>query len=291
MSLHTTQTDALLRPIVPERVSKDGKGFSHVQAYDVRRRLIEIFGFGGWSGEVTDMALIFEQEVTLLKKDYKTKQPIPGTEYQAWNVAYRCTYRLTIHATSAVYTETATGDSSNHPSRADAHDMAVKTAESQAFKRCAINLGDQFGLSLYNNSGTEAVVGRSLPHEATAAVPAVEAVTGGEMADRAAQARPLDRAALPAEQDQWAKPLPSPEEWRSGWIAHVSTATSKDQLNELWRDLGQARRDGRCDTPTATDLGEVWKERAREVEQALVLRAAHNSLCAPTSSASTEAGA
>jgi hypothetical protein len=36
--------------------------------------------------------------------------------------------------------------------------MAIKTAESQAFKRCAINLGDQFGLSLYNNGGTGSVV-------------------------------------------------------------------------------------------------------------------------------------
>jgi hypothetical protein len=68
--------------------------------------------------------------------------------------------KLTIHDDwpKAIYTEAAIGDSQNNPSRADAHDMAIKTAESQAFKRCAVNLGDQFGLSLYKDVTTSAVV-------------------------------------------------------------------------------------------------------------------------------------
>jgi hypothetical protein len=61
--------------------------------------------------------------------------------------------RLTVMAPDgtvlATYTEAAVGDSTNQPSHADAHDLALKTAESQALKRCAINLGDQFGLGLY----------------------------------------------------------------------------------------------------------------------------------------------
>ena len=40
--------------------------------------------------------------------------------------------------------------------------MAVKTAESDALKRAAINLGDQFGLSLYNNGSTAPVVTQTL---------------------------------------------------------------------------------------------------------------------------------
>jgi hypothetical protein len=36
--------------------------------------------------------------------------------------------------------------------------MAIKTAESQAFKRAAINLGDQFGLGLYNGGSTASTV-------------------------------------------------------------------------------------------------------------------------------------
>jgi hypothetical protein len=40
--------------------------------------------------------------------------------------------------------------------------MAVKTAESDALKRAAINLGTQFGLSLYDNGSRNDVVGHSL---------------------------------------------------------------------------------------------------------------------------------
>ena len=58
---------------------------------------------------------------------------------------------------SGSYTEWAAGDATN-PTLADAHDQAIKTAESQAFKRCAVNLGDQFGLSLYKNGSTDATV-------------------------------------------------------------------------------------------------------------------------------------
>lgn len=148
MSLRKNQTDQLLKGINPSRVGKDGKGFAHLEAWDVRAHLIRIFGFAKWSAELVEMEPIFE---TSIEKDGKTR----------WTVAYRATMRLTIFTgdmEDAIYTEAAVGDSQNNPSRADAHDMAIKTAESQAFKRCAINLGDQFGLSLYNNGGTGSVV-------------------------------------------------------------------------------------------------------------------------------------
>jgi hypothetical protein len=154
VSLTREQVDALLQPIAGARVSKQkdrntGREQSHVQAYDIRRRLTNIFGFGGWSGEVLSMDLIGEYDTEVGKE-----QKRPGV-----TVGYRCTYRLTIHATGAVYTESATGDGTmGIASRWDAHDFAMKTAESQAFKRCAINLGDQFGLSLYNGGSIAPLV-------------------------------------------------------------------------------------------------------------------------------------
>ena len=45
-----------------------------------------------------------------------------------------------------------------NPQRGESHDMAVKTAESDAIKRAAINLGTQFGLSLYNNGSLKDIV-------------------------------------------------------------------------------------------------------------------------------------
>jgi recombination DNA repair RAD52 pathway protein len=149
MALTDEQVQQLLKPIDKDRVKRDGKGHSHVEIWDVRRTMNQIFGFGNWSADVTEMQLVSEREV----------QQRNGK--MGWNVIYRarCCLRVgdeSLFGTS--YTEWAAGDATN-PTLADAHDQAIKTAESQALKRCAVNLGDQFGLSLYKNGSTEATVG------------------------------------------------------------------------------------------------------------------------------------
>ena len=60
MSLTNEQVKELLQPIDPARVGKDGKGYSHVAAWDVRRRMNQIFGFAEWSSDVDEMVLITE---------------------------------------------------------------------------------------------------------------------------------------------------------------------------------------------------------------------------------------
>lgn len=154
--LTNEQVSELLKPIDPSRVSKDGKGFSHVEAWDIRRTMNRIFGFGNWSSDVTEMHLVSEREVT--QRNGKT----------GWNVVYRARCCLRIddsdHMFGSSYTEWAAGDATN-PTLADAHDQAIKTAESQAMKRCAVNLGDQFGLSLYRNGSMDATVGDVIGRE------------------------------------------------------------------------------------------------------------------------------
>jgi recombination DNA repair RAD52 pathway protein len=134
----------LLSPIRPGRVGKDGKGFSHVEAYEIRAHLIRLFDFDGWDSEILSMELVFESE-----KDGK------------WTVCYRAQCELMVRwpeGRGSRYTEWATGEAKNQPSRGDAHDLAIKTAESQALKRCAMNLGDQYGLSLYKKGSMEPLV-------------------------------------------------------------------------------------------------------------------------------------
>lgn len=152
--LSDEQVAQLLRPINPKRVgSRDG--MSHLEAYDVRAHLDRIFGFARWSSDVLDVTKLYEEQTT-------TKAGKP-----AYAVAYRATVRLTVCAPDgtvlATYTECATGDGVMPDfKRSDAHDFAIKTAESQALKRCATNLGDQFGLSLYRKGSLAALVGRVL---------------------------------------------------------------------------------------------------------------------------------
>lgn len=158
--LDARQIATLLTPIKPHRVSKDKKGYSNVEAYEIRAHLNRVFGFARWSQDVLAMELLDEKFATITDKAGKDKDVV--------TVAYRAQVRLTVCAPDgtvlATYTEWAVGDAPNFPAHQwpDAHDFAAKTAESQALKRCAVNLGDQFGLSLYRGGSTEALVGLTL---------------------------------------------------------------------------------------------------------------------------------
>lgn len=147
------QVDFLLKPISAKRV-QELRGLSHLEAWDVRRTLIRAFGFDGFSLETLGLDLVSERET--------------AGNRPRWTVVYRAQVRLTLldaggqRVTS--FEDAAAGDAVNQPSLGDAHDLAMKTALSQALKRCAVNLGDQFGLSLYNNGALRPVVMKSLPH-------------------------------------------------------------------------------------------------------------------------------
>lgn len=142
------QYEQLLKPLNPSRVATrqggGGRQLSYLETWDVKAHLIRVFGFGGWSWEVQAAELAFESE--------------SGGK---WNVGYKVIGHLYIPAMPADYTEAAVG-SATLPQRGEAHDMAIKTAESDAIKRAAINLGTQFGLSLYNNGDTKDVVKATL---------------------------------------------------------------------------------------------------------------------------------
>ncbi len=148
MAITPQQYEQLLKSLNTNRVAKrsggGGRQLSYLEAWDVKAHLIRIFGFGEWSWDVLSAELMFES--------------INGDKT---SVGYKVIGQLRIHSTGATYTEAAVG-SSNLPQRGEAHDMAIKTAESDAIKRAAINLGTQFGLSLYDNGSTNDVVKATL---------------------------------------------------------------------------------------------------------------------------------
>lgn len=148
--LNQHQYEQLLKPLNPSRVAKRsqaGRSLSYLEAWDVKAHLNRIFGFLNWSADVVSAELAFEDH----------------NEKGQWQVGYKVVLCLRVNGAS--YTEAAVG-SASLPQRGEAHDMAVKTAESDALKRAAINLGTQFGLSLYDNGSMKDVVGRTLDREA-----------------------------------------------------------------------------------------------------------------------------
>lgn len=175
------QTEILLRGINASRIEKRkqaGMQLSYLSQADVRAHLIRIFGYGNFDLETLHTELAYEEH-----DDGK------------WRVGYRVTMRLTVRGVDGrhcVYSETAVG-SSSLPQRGEAHDMAMKTASSDAMKRCAINLGDQFGLSLYQQGQTAPLVKATLVLPDAPESP-VKAPVAAEQPQHAQEDTPADTA-------------------------------------------------------------------------------------------------
>jgi len=159
--LNSEQVGLLMRGIDRPRIatrSQGGKQLSYVEAYDIKATLIRLFGFGGFSARVTESKIVSIREHasgTLGHVDNQGKAKTP-------QVIAQSTVELTVfgigpQGQDAVYTETAIGANSGWDI-GDVCDNAIKTASSDALKRCAIYLGDQFGLSLYRDGSTDPVV-------------------------------------------------------------------------------------------------------------------------------------
>ena len=147
--LSALQLERLHADLHPARVAKrdqGGRQLSYLEAYDIRATLTRIFGYGNWSGETIETRVMHESQYTP-----------PNSDRLLWRIGVMCTFRLTIHQTGAVYTESAAASQSG-PDYGEVADFAIKTAESDALKRAATNLGSTFGLSLYSNGQTQDVV-------------------------------------------------------------------------------------------------------------------------------------
>lgn len=148
------QYQTLMKPIRSTRISsrqQGGKTLSYVEAWDIKAHLTRIFGFGNWDSEMLEYRHIVDRE-------YESSNGKPMIES-----VYSCRIRLTIRdqwgQLLCTHAEAAVGSTSGPAAMlGEHHDNALKTAASDALKRCAINLGSQFGLSLYANGSRDEVV-------------------------------------------------------------------------------------------------------------------------------------
>lgn len=226
MTLTPDQIGQLLKPVNGTRV-RQRDGNSYMEAHDIKAHLTRIFGFGNYDSEVFQLDLMYER---------------PGKSRsgaEAVSVGYRAGVRLTVRtpegAMLATYTEYAAAGATNYPVNklADAHDMAMKSAASYALKRCAIHLGDQFGLSLYNNGSTSAFVGGTLVGAEKPAAPDDVAV--------ADETEPTPNPVQPEQgvsAEAFAPPRFSDDDQRA-WLDSVGAQNDLDALQALWRDAQQ----------------------------------------------------
>lgn len=135
----------LIDDLDPARVSvlKQKGGMSYVEAHDVKSMLTRVFGFGGFSSELTESRII-----SIKPKDESGKQFL---------AVCLATCKVTIHGVNgfadAIYTESSISSQTGN-NEGDTAEFALKTAASDAFKRAAVFLGTQFGSSLYADGAT-----------------------------------------------------------------------------------------------------------------------------------------
>jgi len=268
------QVNLLLKPIHPKRVNvRDG--MSYVEGYDIKAELNRVFGFGRWSAEILDQTLIAETET-------KTRN-----NKDAWYVVYRTSLRLTVKApdgsTVCFYDESHVGEST-HPVRGEAHGNALTNSWTYALKRCATNLGDQFGLSLYGKGSMDALVRWTLIRpEAEASVvddsdvpqvtpeaPEVHGAPVAEVPPAAAQppaqvngngkiSRPAAKANVHA---------PADAETDIDWMGHlvddlIPAAMTRKELTGFWGNVDEHVAAGECTDEHAKQIKAVVTERAR----------------------------
>lgn len=125
--------------------AKQGK--SYLAQHQARAEMNRIFGYGNWDVIDDDPVLIYENF-----------GPTGNDKKERWTVAYRMKVTVNIRDLWGMPVATFTGvhaeENAPQPQRGEAHALAITSVESYAIRRALINLGDRFGLGLYNGGST-----------------------------------------------------------------------------------------------------------------------------------------
>jgi DNA repair and recombination protein RAD52 len=130
MSFNEEQKKLLNQKINKDNVSfrsgGGGQQLAYVESWHVIKEANRIFGFDGWSSETLETSLVSE--------DSKC-------------VSYIAKVRITV---GDIVREGTGAGHGRMGGIGDKHESAIKEAESDARKRCLMQFGDSFGLSLYD---------------------------------------------------------------------------------------------------------------------------------------------
>jgi DNA recombination protein Rad52 len=147
----TQQNKHLKAKLEPSHVSKrdkSGTKLSYIEGWFAIAEANRIFGFDGWS----------RHTVSMTNTDTGTMTTKTGKELKT--AAYNACVEITVYAEDRVITRQGTGSGSGMGLTAgEAHEGAVKEAETDAMKRAFMTFGNPFGLALYDK--TQANVGEN----------------------------------------------------------------------------------------------------------------------------------
>jgi len=141
------QTEELGKPLDRSQVKRrkqGGRELSYVEGHYVIREMNRIFGPAGWERHTLQMKCIYDEPYE--SSDKKKVGRLVGYVAQV-----RVTVRLGADERDWTSDGWGYGEGIDYKNPAQAHEAAVKEAETDAMKRACILLGDRFGLELYGN--------------------------------------------------------------------------------------------------------------------------------------------
>jgi DNA repair and recombination protein RAD52 len=142
---------AKLSPGSVKTREQSGRKLSYIEGWHVIAEANRIFGFDNWTRETIDIKCVAEREREI------GKEKVPG-----WGVTYLCKARVIVDGVARE------GCGAGHGIDRDlgqAHESAIKEAETDAMKRAFMTFGNPFGLALYDK--TQASVGEDSPPPVT----------------------------------------------------------------------------------------------------------------------------
>jgi DNA recombination protein Rad52 len=114
--------------------SVDGKTIDYIEGWFALSEANAIFGFGGWDRETVHFERLFER-----------------TRGDTTTCAYSARVRIRVRAGGNIVLREGTGCGiASIRNAADAHERAIKAAETDATKRALATFGNRFGLCLYD---------------------------------------------------------------------------------------------------------------------------------------------
>ncbi len=141
----------------------EGKSIDYIEGWFAISEANAIFGFSGWDREMTHFERVFERP-----------------QGDGTSCGYLARVRVRVRAGDAVTTREGTGwGSARARSPAEAHERALKAAETDGTKRALATFGNRFGLSLYDKeqqgvTGTKPVPGSQLVIRDAKGAPQIE---------------------------------------------------------------------------------------------------------------------
>jgi hypothetical protein len=122
---------------------------SYLEGWQVIAEANRIFGFDGWKRETVALRCVSQAERRIGREPSKPSDP---PQRDGWGVTYTARVRVVV---GGIVRE---GSGAGHGIDVDlgqAHESALKEAETDAMKRALMTFGNQFGLALYDKQQRE----------------------------------------------------------------------------------------------------------------------------------------